>query len=627
MSGLLSIAVSGLNAANLGMATTSHNIANVNTPGYSRQTITQRAAIGNSSGGFGGQGVELSGVQRMVSDFTTQQTHIATSDAAKSTLQLGYLNRMADLLTNDATSLSSSINTFFSGLQDLAANPAGVTERQTVLAQATSLTNTFNNLDKQLSSTQGEIGSRLGTAAQKINSIATQIAKLNDQIAAAYGGGQQPNDLQDQRDALMRELSGQVRVSTVSQSDGRIDVFLPSGDALVLRSDTTQVTVQTDPADPSKFVFAAKGASTGGVARTIQPSVDLGGEVGGLIALQSTISDARNELGRLAVSTADAVNKQQGLGQDLNGAAGAAMFNIGSPRAYSFGTTTGALSVSYADPSALKASDYRLDYDGTNYKLTRKSDGNVTSYTTLPQTVDGIKIDASTPLAAGDTFMIQPVRQNASAVKVIMTDTSKIAAASPVSAQAASTNFGNASIGSIDVNGPTRDANLTAGVQLTFTSGSAYSYTRPAPAPTSGTGTIGSDGAITLNGWTMKLTGTPTAGDTFSVGSNLPGTGDNRNALALGKLAEKGIVDGATLASANSELVGDVGNQAASMNIASTANDRLLTQLQTDEQSISGVNLDEEASNLLRYQQAYQAAAKAISAAQTMFDTIISIAG
>ncbi len=625
MNGLLSIAVSGLNAANLGMATTSHNIANVNTAGYSRQVLSQRAAVGSLSGGGGGQGVQITGVKRMVSDFVSQQTTLATSQSADSTLQLGYLNNMADLLTNDATSMNSSVNTFFASLQDLSANPSGSIERQTVLAQARSLSNTFANLDSQLSQTSGELGARMQTAASTINSLSTQIARLNDSIAGTDGSGQEPNDLEDQRDALLRQLAGQLQISTVSHGDGRVDVFMASGDALVLRNDTTRVVVQADPTDPSRFVFAAQGASTGGNARPIQSSVDLGGEVGGMISLQGTIADARNQLGRLAVTTASAINQQQALGQDLNGNAGAPMFSVGSPRAYALGTAAGSLSVAYADTSKLTASDYRLDYDGTNYTVTRRSDGQATSYASLPATVDGIRIDAATPLAAGDTFMIQPTRENASAIKVVMTDSNKIAAASPVIANASASNLGDAAITSVAVNGPTLDANATADVAITFTSATAYSFTRSAPAPTTGTGTIGTDGTITLNGWTLTLAGTPQSGDAFSVGANTNGTGDNRNALALAKLTDAALVNGQTLAAANARMVGDVGNEAQQMTIQSTANDRLLNSLQTQEQSVSGVNLDEEASNLLRYQQAYQASAKAIAAAQTMFDTIIGL--
>jgi len=543
MSGsLLSIGQSGLAAANLALATTSHNIANVNTPGYSRQEVVQRAAMAGFSGaGFTGKGVEVVNIQRVASAFLTQQAHIATANASASNTALEYLNRIADNLTSDETSLSSSVDGFFSSLQDLSATPSGSTERQSVISAAQSLVNRFNSLDESLTSMSSEIGQRLQTAASQINTYAGQIAKLNDQIALQMGSGLTPNDLLDQRDQLIRSVSDLTSVSLVDQGDGRVNVFLPSGDALVLGSQSTQLVVQRDESDPAQFRLAAQGAATGGVARTIQGSIDLGGTVGGLMSVQSNIADSRNELGRIAIAFGDAINKQQALGQDIKGVQGTNLFDIGSPSAFPISTATGSLNVSFADTTALQSSDYQLDYDGTQYTVTRKSDGVKTAFTSLPQTIDGMSIAAGTALAAGDSFIIQPTRGGAGNLKLAFTNPDKIAAAS--------------------------------------------------------------------------LSAATTA------------TGDNTNVRAMAALATKALVDGKTIADANAQLMGKIGNAASAKGIEATANQRLLDQVTTQEQSVSGVNLDEEAANLLRYQQAYQASAKAIAIAGEVFKTILDIMG
>lgn len=621
---LLNISQSGLRAASLGLATTSHNIANVNTAGYSRQEVVQAASLANRTGaGYAGTGVDVTAIQRIANSFLTKQAHAATSDAANTSTAYDYLTRMAELLTSDSSSISASMDRFFSSIQDLAAQPSGVTQRQAVLSQATAVANQYATLDNQLSSMSIEIGQKLQTSVNSVNSMAVQVAKLNDQIALQIGAGFTPNDLLDQRDALIRQISGQVKVSTVDEPDGRVNVFLPSGDPLVLGNDTLTLTVQRNPLDPDKYQLAAQGAVTGNIPRTIQATTDLGGAIGGMLASQDDIITARNELGRMAIAMADAINTQQGLGRDLNGNYGQAMFSVGTPKAFGLTGTTGTINVSFADTSALQASDYRLDFDGSQYRLTRLSDGVQSTFASLPQTIDGMQITAGTAPVAGDTFVIQPTRTGASGISSLLTSTNQIAAAAPIVGSAASTNTGNGAISALTVDGPTPNANLTQTVQLTFTSATAYDIViNGSPA---GSGTVGANGQISINGWTMTLSGTPAANDSFTVANNTAVAGDNRNLNLLSNIASSRFVGGMTLGELNSGFVGRIGNEAASLQIESEANDKLLTQIEAQEQSVSGVNLDEEAANLIRYQQAYQAAAKAIAAAQAMFDTILSI--
>lgn len=621
---LLNVGTSGLAAANLGLTTVSHNIANVNTPGYSRQQLVQRAAVAGGIGLFAGKGVEVVGIQRITNQFLYQQANVATSDAASSNMQLGYLNRIADLLTSDESSIPGAINRFFSGLQDLASSPASQTKRQTVLARAQSMGQRFNEMDAQLQTMSAEIVNQIGSAAAKINATAVGIAQLNQQIALQQGNGITPNDLLDQRDNLVRELSQHLKVSTVNQPDGRINIFLTSGDPLVMSDGASRLEVQADPFNPGSVGLATSGSTTGGASRVILSTVDLGGGISGLMRLQSDISTARNEIGRMAISFASKMNDQQVLGQDLNGQPGTAMFRITTPKSFSVNGGAGTLNVTIQNASALKASDYRIDYSGANYIVTRLSDGNQTTYPSLPQTVDGINIEAgSIPPAAGQTFIVQAVRDGASVISSLINNPDLVAAALPVNATLGVSNTGTANIVELSVNGPPRAATLTQPVQISFTSSTNFNYTVNG-GPTQ-TGSINGNGEIVVNGWTLKLSGTPAVGDSISVVANTQGSGDNRNLIIMGRLAQSSFIDGNSITDANGRLISTFGNRASEIAITAKANDRLLEQVKQEESAVSGVNLDEEAANLLRYQQAYQAAAKALAAASAIFETILSL--
>ncbi|MFO0387842.1 MAG: flagellar hook-associated protein FlgK [bacterium] len=621
---LLNVGTSGLAAANLGLTTVSHNIANVNTPGYSRQQVVQRAAVAGGVGLFAGKGVEVVGIQRITNQFLFQQANVATSDAASSSKQLGYLNRIADLLTSDESSIPGAMNRFFSGLQDLASSPASQSKRQTVLARAQSMGQRFNEMDAQLQSMSSEIVNQIGSAAAKINATAVGISQLNQQIALQRGNGITPNDLLDQRDHLVRELSQHLKVSIVDQPDGRINIFLTSGDPLVMSDGPSRLQVTADPYNPGSVGLATSGSSTGGASRVILSTVDLGGGISGLMRLQSDISNARNEIGRMAISFASKMNDQQMLGQDLNGQAGTAMFSITTPKSFSANGGAGSINATIANASALKASDYRVDYSGSNYVVTRLSDGNQTTYPGLPQTVDGINIEAgSIPPVAGQTFVVQSVRDGAAVITSLINNPALLAAALPVNATLGVSNTGTASLVELAVNGPPLAATLTQPVQISFTSSTNFNYTVNG-GPTQ-SGSINGNGEIVVNGWTLKLTGTPAVGDSISVVANTQGSGDNRNLIFMGRLAQSSFIDGNSITEANGRLISTFGNRASEMAITAKANDRLLEQVKQEESAVSGVNLDEEAANLLRYQQAYQAAAKALAAASAVFETILSL--
>jgi flagellar hook-associated protein 1 FlgK len=627
---ILRTGLSGLAAAQLGLATTSHNISNVNTPGYSRQSTVQGTQIPQFTGaGFIGRGTNVVTVQRSYSSFMEMQTRDATAQQAHADTYLNLARGIDNLLADPAAGLSPAIDDFFHGVNEVAAHPGDTAARQSMLSSANALASRFKLLDAQMASARVDVNRRLESALSETNSIAAQIADLNDRIVLARGIGNQdePNDLLDQRDALVRDLNKLVRATVVAQADGSYNVFLGSGQALVVGNTVSQLAALADSANPQDLQVGIVTAS--GTMRL--RATDLaGGEVGGLLAFRTeTLDAAHNALGRVALGLAQNFNNQHRLGQDLQGALGQAFFALGVPQVMPNSTNTGGatLSASIASYSALTTSDYRVSFAGGNYTITRLSDGVAQTFATLPQTVDGVTFSIAGAPAANDSFLVQPTRTGARDLAVLITDTNRIAAAAPIRTGSATANVGSATISAGSVNAPPPpNANLTQTVTITFTGPGTYNV--------SGTGTGNPTGlaytsgaAITYNGWTVSIQGTPAAGDVFTVSANLNGTGDNRNALALAGVQTANVLAGGstTVQGAYAQLVASVGNKTREVEVTREAQTKLLDETIAARESLSGVNLDEEAANLLRYQQAYQAAAKVIAIAGTLFDAILEL--
>ncbi|MBS0329128.1 MAG: flagellar hook-associated protein FlgK, partial [Proteobacteria bacterium] len=335
--------------------------------------------------------------------------------------------------------------------------------------------------------------------------------------------------------------------------------------------------------------------------------------------------------GRVAIGLASTVNAQHSLGQDLNGNLGGALFTLASPvvNASTGNTGSAVVTASISDAGALTTSDYRLQYDGSNYTLTRLSDNTATTFApaALPQTVDGVTINVSTAPDPGDSFLIRPTVNGASGIGVAISDPALLAAAAPIRAAATSGNTGTGTIGAGSVNTPPPpNANLQQPVTITFTSATTYNVTGTGTGnPTGLTYTPGA--TISYNGWSTSISGTPAAGDSFTVASNAGGVGDSRNALLLGDLQTSNTLGNGTTSyqGAYSQFVSEIGNKTRELEVTSSAASNLLSQATLSAQNESGVNLDEEAANLLRYQQAYQAAGKVMQIASQLFDVLLSI--
>jgi len=629
MSGsLIGIAVTGLNSAQGGLVTTGHNISNVNTPGYSRQQVVQAPNPPQASGaGFFGTGSNIQTVRRAYDEFLATQGLSAQASASQWDAALSQLRNVDQLLSDTDVGVIPALNALFKAVNDVAANPADAAARQSMLSASQAMAGRVQDLDARLQRLGGQNEQQIASTVNAINTLGAQIAQLNDRIAVASGGAAQPpNDLLDHRDALVTDLNKLVRANVVTQGDGSLNVFLGNGQALVVGTRAYALGTAPDALDPSRLSIGLQSGNTllGFRAEDLD-----GGELGGLLTFrENTLNPARNALGRIAMVLAVNFNTQHKLGLDSSGQFGADVFSAGAPQAYAASTNLGSaqLAASVTNYAALTDSDYRVQWDGTNWNVTRLADNNLQSFASLPQTVDGLAISVGSGAAtAGDSFLVLPTRAGAAGFAALLTRPDQIAAAAPMRTSAAGGNTGTGSIAAGQVIGPAANANLRQTVILTFTAAGTFDVNGVGTGNPLGVA-YASGAPISYNGWTISISGAPAAGDTFTVASNTSAGGDNRNVALLARLQTSALVgNGATLNDAYGQLLARVGNATHEADLSSTAQGRLLEETQARQASLSGVNLDEEAANLLRYQQAYQAAGKLVSVASLLFDTLLQM--
>lgn len=639
---ILGIGVSGLLAFQRSLATTGHNISNVNTPGYSRQRVdlvsNQPQASGN---GFIGTGVQSSTVQRIYDNFLTGQVRSATSANSQLQTYSSLAGQVDNLLADPTSGLNPGLQGFFDAVHTATADPASIPARQVLLSQANTLTNRFHYLDQRLSDLRQGINTQITTSVAAINNLASGIAKLNQQIVLAKGlaGGQPPNDLLDQRDALVAKLSEQVSVTSVDQNDGAQNIFIGTGQTLVVGGNASTLSVVGNPYDVTRYEVAL---STGAIT-SITSDYITGGTLGGALDFRKEMLDpAQNALGRVAIGLATTFNDQHKLGQDLKGVLGQDFFNaLGSisPKVYS--TSAATLTASVSNVNALTTSDYRLDYNGANYTLTRLSDNAVISsvpFGAFPQTIasEGLTLTLTAGAVAGDSFLIQPTRTAAKDVSVVTSDPTRIALAGPLVTREATnanglpTNLGTGKISAGNVTNTTA-LPLAAPITLTFNSATNLFNVVGGPGGTiaynPATDSAGKSFTFAgFGGVTFSLSGVPSNGDSFTINNNTNGVSDNRNGLLLADLRNQTKLanSSATYAGAYGQLIADVGSTASRVDVSASAQKALLNNVTASRDSVSAVNLDEEAANMLRFQQAYQAAAQVISVSNTLFQTLIT---
>lgn len=635
MSGIMNIGVGALLANQGALQTVSNNIANVNTPGYSRQTAVLQTVPGQFSGsGYYGKGVDILTVTRTYSEFLTKQAAVSKSVAAGDLTRSDSMSQLENLFQGGPNGLGATVSDMLNAFSDITNAPTDLTARSVVLTRADAMAARFRDTSTQLNELKLGTASQLKTDATAINTLAGQIAKANDEIARALGSGHSPNDLLDQRDQLIRDLNKYVQTTNIPADDGSIGIFLASSQPLVLGTRVSPVSIVNDPFnDPAKSKLAI---TVAGATTVIDESMLGGGEVSGLLRFQNTdLVDAANLLGRMALAIGTKMNEQQALGLDLGGNAGTALFNLAAiPNGLPATTNTGAgtLSVSVqtapSGTTSFLPSDYKFDFTtATTGNITRLSDGVVTpfNFATNPVPIDGLNIQLGGAPAAGDSFLVKPFSASAGSIATAFSSPKGLAMASPIAASAGIANTGTLAVDSLIV----RSVPPPPAVTLTFTGPGTYTRSDIAGSFTYTPGVpIEYSAAVPpVTGWSLALKGVPQAGDTYTVLPNPYPQLDAGNAKAMLNLRDLAMFDGGPLTDGYASLMAEIGTKVQSAKSASTVSTDIATNIEKDRTSVSGVNLDEEAAKLIQYQQAYQAAGKMMQVAQSLFDTLIQDLG
>ncbi|MDH4427473.1 MAG: flagellar hook-associated protein FlgK [Acidovorax sp.] len=651
---LLNVGSRALLANQVALQTAGHNIANVNTPGYSRQTVVLQTVQGQfTGGGYIGQGVDVQTILRNQSELLTRQAAQAGSVQASDSVRAERLRQLQEVFSGGTAGLGAAINDMMNALSDVVNSPTDITARNVVLTRMDETAARMRSSAERLNEIQYTVTEQLQSSITAVNSLATQIAAVNEQIARAKGNGQSPNDLLDQRDQLIRDMNQYVQVTQIPADDGTVGLFVGGSQPLVLGNTATQLSIGDASAFPGsgqlKLFFNRPGAP----AFEIDENVLGGGSVSGLLRFNNTdLSEGRNLLGRMAMGIGMVMNKQQQLGLTLDGQVGKPLFGLPTSMP---GSTNGAGvgNVTFTDATNFSASDYEIRFTtGTAGQVVRLSDGQATAFTSAANLatlqIDGLQFNLTTPGVPGERMLFKPFSTAAANVQSLVYSPRDLAAANPVNAAMGTSNGGTLQLGSLKATGEPNPPGLVlppnanpaalppilGGVQLRFNAGPPTTYDvldrGTAPPTTVAAAQPYVPGApISVNGWQITLKGSPKSGDTVVIGNALdPQYGDAYtrnagNATALLGLRDVKMFDESTLSDGYASAIAQVGTRTQSALFAAKLSDTLASNLERDRTAVSGVNLDEEAARLIQYQQAYQASAKMIQIAQNIFDSLI----
>lgn len=649
MAGMLNIGLTGLNAAQLHLNTTSHNIANAATPSYSRQTVVQSTNDPLFTGvGFFGQGTRIDTVKRQYSEYLQNNMLSADNRRAEYSVYSAQISQINNLLADSSAGLSPALQDFFAGVQEVAANPTSVPARQALLSAGQSFVARFQAMDTRLTEISSGVESQIVTSVDSINGLATQVAEMNQRIVIAQAAGPTvpANDLLDQRDALIADLNKLIKTSTVVERDGQMSVFVGSGQSLVIGQSVAKLGVVSTPDDLERGSIAM--IAPNGVAINLPENLLTGGELGGLLAFRrETLDASRDQLNRIARQFSDTFNEQHRKGVTLEGVLGGDFFKLDMVTSDG-GDLALAPGVAITNDSLLTNDRYRLTYDGAGgYSFTRVSDNEPVDPADI-----GLDITVPTGAVTGSYFVV-PLRNAARDISIALREPRDVAVGNPVSVSSPLSNGGNAKIENIvleSVEGMAAGPSGHFGEFRIRFDGSGFAVESfdgtnwvgaadPVISPTtydpSGADRSGKSFTVTHSaGWSFTFTasGTPASNDVFVFSPTQQGVADNRNAVALGALqtTKTMLTDSsgsstATFQSAYSQLVAQAGSKGREVQVGMQVQETLLRQATDARDALSGVNLDEEAANLLRYQQAYQAAGRIMSIAQRLFDEIVSL--
>ena len=663
---LLNVGARALMANQAALQTTGHNIANVNTPGYSRQGVVLQTVPGQfTGGGYIGKGVDVQTILRNHSELLTRQSTAAAAVDASDAVRLERMRQLQDVFAGGAAGLGQAINDMVNAFSGVASAPTDLTARNVVLTRIDETALRMRGASERLDSMAYTLAQELRSQVDNINGLARNIAGLNEQISRAQGSGQPANDLLDQRDQMVRNLNQHVQTSQVAASDGSISLFVGGSQPLVLGSMAATLSVDAP---------AGLGAGSGqkrlffqqaGTAMRVELNEDMlgGGEVAGLLRFHNhDLAEGRNLLGRMALGISETLNAQNRLGLTLDGQPGGNLFApIALPNALASRAAGPQLTVAVGDATKLQASSYDVAFtSGTAGSVTRQSDGAVWVFDSaaVPPVLladvmagEGLITGLTGPAAqAGDRFVLNPLQGAAAQMQALQFSPRQLAAANPVNAQMGAANDGTLQLAGLKATGQPSglvlpgNADLSVvppvlgGIQLEFAAGPPATYVatdRRTAATTVGTPQPYIPGKpITIDGWEITLNGAPKTGDTVTVGNAADTTQygdwytrDAGNAGALLALRDAKLFDGAALSDGFASAMAQVGTRTQSAQFAAALSSSMAANLERDRSAVSGVNLDEEAARLIQYQQAYQASAKMLQIAQNIFDNLLQTVG
>lgn len=657
---LLNVGARALLANQVALQTTGHNIANVSTAGYSRQSVAMQTVQGQFTGsGYIGNGVNVATILRNHNELLTRQAAAAQAVQAGDSVRAERLSQLQDVFQGGTSGLGAAITDMLNSLADVVASPNDITARTVTLTRMNEMAARMRSSAEQLQEIQYSVTEQLKNDATRINQLASGIAEANEQIARVRGNGQSPNDLLDKRDQLIRELNQYIQTTQIPADDGSVGVFVGGSQALVLGSTATSVSVDESQLFPGSGQMRLLFNRPGATPVELEEGMLGGGEVAGLLRfVNNDLAEGRNLLGRMALAIGTTMNYQQTQGLTLDGQPGKPLFSTPSSiQGYTQGAAQGSIDLSDSSkfsPTKFAASDYEVRFTTPPAgQVVRLSDGKTTAFTDLNdlrgQQIDGLTFDFATAGAAGERVLFKPFASAAANIQSLVYSPRDLAAANPVNAAMGTSNTGTLQLAELKAEGPTLTlppdgdtANtppaFPGGIQLQFHAGPPATFDvvnqGAAPPTTVATGQSYTPGQpIQIDGWSITLQGTPQDGDTVTVGNALdPQYGDGYtrnagNASALMQLRDVKMFDESTLSDGYAGLMAQVGTRTQSAQYAAKLSDSIASNLEASRTAVSGVNLDEEAARLIQYQQAYQASAKMLQIAQNIFDNLIQSMG
>ena len=675
----MNVGVSALTANQQALTTTGHNIANVNSTGYSRQTIATKALVGQNMGtGFVGKGVQVATIMRNYNELLGKQSNAATAASAADAMRYQSLMQMQDVYSGGDSSLGAAINNMMNAFADVEAAPADGTARNVVLTRMSELTARFRAASATLKELDYSTQQQITNNVVQVNSLAAQVATLNSQIARALATGHQPNDLLDARDQAIREINKFIQTTQVDADDGSLSLFVGGSQALVLGSSVGELSVAETTEYPGSQKLSLYFSQKNGEKLELTTTMVGGGEIAGLLKFNNDdLVAGRNLLGRLALAIGTELNTQNKLGLTLSGTYGTDLFKLTSTTSgwsnitgYDLASTATSATATITDTRDLVASDYKIVYGNSNgaghktAQLVRLSDGKVSQLAFDPADlvngnyevrVDGLTLRIPQTITdnanAGQSILFQPFSLAADEIQPLVHNPNDLAVSSALTGNIKQSNGGTLQLSVLsvtDLGAQTAAGNTVytkipqtgspATIRFTDDNGSyEFSYqtwdgTNWVPQTATGSYTSGTPIAVSGLGWNITLTGTPKQGDSIEVG-NAKDLGDGfklnaGNASAFLGLRDAAIFDGGTsLSDGFSAAMAVIGTRTQSAQYAAELSATVATNLDADRTAVSGVNLDEEAARLLQYQQAYQASAKIIQTAQSLFDSLLNAVG